>query len=198
MSPDALKISEIRSLEPVTAISGDFVETVDVDVAAKFLVSLDPSITEAPISSSEARKVLWKIDLIILPLLAVTVILSAVDKVIISNASILGMKTDTGLVGNQFSWVGSIFYFGFLLFEYPTAILIQKLPVAKLLAGLVFCWSVLMCCMAATQNFAGLAVVRFFMGCAEAGAFPIASIITVMWYSNKEQPIRVAIWYNQV
>ncbi len=168
------------------------------DVAAKFLSSVDQTITAEPVTPAEARKVLWKIDLVVLPLISGTVILSAVDKVIISNAAILGMKHDLKLIGNEYSWAGSIFYFGFLLFEWPTAVLIQRLPVAKLLAGIIFSWAVLLFCTAATQNFAGLATVRFIMGGAEAGAFPICSILTVMWYTTTEQPIRVAFWYNQV
>jgi MFS transporter, ACS family, allantoate permease len=199
MSSKPYNAPEKDNMEPiVTHEAGELAEKGHIDVAAKFLASIDPSVKDAPVTASEARKVLRKIDFIILPIIAGTVILSAVDKVIISNASILGMSHDLDLIGNQFSWVGSIFYFGFLIFEFPTAVLIQKLPVAKLLAGLVFCWAVLMCCTAATQEFAGLATVRFIMGCMEAGAFPIASIITVMWYTNKEQPIRVAFWYNQV
>lgn len=190
---------KVMPLEQTTTHgAGEVLEKGDMDVGADFLATVDPSIIAVPITPAESRKVLWKIDLIILPIIAGTVILSAVDKVIISNAAILGMRKDTHLVGNEFSWVGSIFYFGFLFFEWPTAILIQKLPVAKLLAGLIFCWAVLLCCSAATQNFAGLATVRFIMGCTEAGAFPIASILTVMWYSKREQPIRVAFWYNQV
>jgi MFS transporter, ACS family, allantoate permease len=78
----------------------------DIDVAAAFLAGLDPSVKDTPITEKEARKVLWKIDLSILPILAVTVIVAAVDKVVISNAAIYGMKTDTHLVGNEYSWVG--------------------------------------------------------------------------------------------
>jgi len=128
---------------------GEVLERGDVDVAAGFLATMDTSITADPIAPIESRKVLWKIDLIVLPVIAGTVILSAVDKVIISNAAILGMLKETNLSGNEFSWVGSIFYFGFLVFEWPTAVLIQKLPVAKLLAGLVFLWAVQLCCCAA-------------------------------------------------
>ncbi|KAL4794840.1 major facilitator superfamily domain-containing protein [Aspergillus venezuelensis] len=172
--------------------------TRDNDVAARFLASIDTSITETPISPSEARRVLWKIDLILIPLIMVTVILAAVDKVIISNASIYGMNEDTHLTGNQYSWVGSIFYFGYLLFEYPSALLMQKVPVAKLYSAMVFGWAVLMLCTAATQNFAGLATVRFIMGMLEASAFPISSILTVMWWKTSEQPLRVAFWFNQL
>ncbi|KAJ3522928.1 hypothetical protein NM208_g12657 [Fusarium decemcellulare] len=168
------------------------------DVAALFLANLDPEIKERTIAPEEARRVRWKIDLIVLPIIAGTVILSAVDKLVISNAAIMGMTDDLNLVGNEYSWTGSIFYLGFLIFEYPQAILIQRLPVAKLLAACILSWAVMLFCSAATHNFAGLAAVRFIFGCAEAGAFPTASILTVMWYSNREQPVRVAIWYNQL
>jgi MFS family permease len=151
-----------------------------------------------PIDPAEARRVLWKIDLLIIPLISGSIILSAVDKVIISNAAIYGMMTDTRLTSSMFSWVASIFYFGYLLFEYPSALLIQRLPVAKLLAFTVFLWAFLMGCTAATQNFAGLMAVRFIMGMSEATCNPIATIVTVMWYTKSEQPVRVAFWYNQV
>ncbi|KAJ5281315.1 Major facilitator superfamily domain general substrate transporter [Penicillium angulare] len=181
---------------------GDIIDSRDrdsgKDVAAQFLARLDPAIAAVPISEQEARRVLWKIDLILIPLIMVTVVLAAIDKVIISNAAIYGMKTDTHLTGNQYSWVGSIFYFGYLTFEYPAALLIQRLPVAKLYMGMVAGWAVMLLCTAATQNFAGLATVRFLMGMLEASVFPISSILTVMWWKTSEQPLRVAFWFNQL
>lgn len=169
----------------------------DVDVAAKFLQELDPAILRDPITPAEARKVLWKIDLIMIPMIMVTVVLAAVDKVIISNAAIYGMKTDTHLVGNQYSWVGSIFYFGYLLAEYPAAFLIQRFPIAKFYAVCIMGWAILLFCTAATHNFAGLATTRFIMGMLESVAFPVSSILTVMWWTTDEQPIRLAFWFNQ-
>jgi MFS transporter, ACS family, allantoate permease len=168
------------------------------DVAGGEIFNIDDDTRAEAITQAQARWVLWKIDLIILPLISGSVILSAVDKVIISNAAIYGMEADDHLSSGTFSWVGSIFYFGYLIFEYPSAILIQRLPVAKLLASTVMLWAILMCCTAATHNFAGLMVVRFIMGMTEAAVFPICSILTVMWYRRDEQPIRVAFWYNQV
>ena len=191
----------IASEEQKLAQTGEVVENShghDVDVAAKFLYELDPAILADPISPKEARKVLWKIDLIMIPLIMVTVVLAAVDKVIISNAAIYGMKKDAHLTGNEYSWVGSIFYFGYLAAEYPAALLIQRLPVAKFYAACIFAWAVILLCTAATQNFAGLAVVRFIMGVLESVVFPISSILTVMWWTTTEQPIRVAFYFNQV
>ncbi|OJD40372.1 allantoate permease [Diplodia corticola] len=169
----------------------------DIDVAARFLATLDDEVRETPITPEEARKVLWKIDLSILPLIWISAIVAAVDKVVISNAAIYGMKTDTHLVGDQYSWIGSIFYFGYLIFEYPSAFLIQRLPVAKFFSATVLVWAIMMCCTAATHNFAGLAAVRFIMGMAEACLFPVCNIMTVMWWTNQEQPIRAACWMSQ-
>ncbi|KAL2444305.1 MFS-type transporter cnsL [Exophiala dermatitidis] len=182
---------------PDVEIANSLSQQGDQDVAVTFLAGLDPSITEKEVTKEEARKVLWKIDLIILPLVAATIILAAVDKVIISNAAIYGMREDAHLTSDQYSWVGSIFYFGYLVLEYPSAILIQRLPVAKLLAGAVFSWGVIMMCIAATHNFGGLATCRFIMGMSEALIFPVSSILTVMWWTREEQPIRVAFWFNQ-
>ncbi|KAK7729015.1 hypothetical protein SLS57_002247 [Botryosphaeria dothidea] len=169
----------------------------DIEVAARFLSTLDDTVVETPITPQEARKVLWKIDLTILPLIWISTIIAAVDKVVISNAAIYGMKADTHLVGDQYAWVGSIFYFGYLLFEYPTSFLIQRFPVAKFFSVTVLVWAIMMCCTAATHNFAGLATVRFIMGMAEACLFPVCNIITVMWWKNSEQPIRAACWMSQ-
>ncbi|KAI6913518.1 MFS general substrate transporter [Hortaea werneckii] len=169
----------------------------DLDVAAGFLAKLDPSVKDLPISDKEARRCLWKIDLAILPILAFSVIIAAVDKVVISNAAIYGMKADTNLKEDEYSWVGSIFYFGYLIFEYPAGYILQKLPVARVFAVTSFCWGALMMCTAAAQNFGGLAACRFLMGMAEAFIFPLCALVTVMWWKNDEQPIRAAIYLSQ-
>ncbi|KAF4984068.1 hypothetical protein FZEAL_681 [Fusarium zealandicum] len=147
----------------------------DKDVVLDFIANLNPEIKTAPISAEESRKVLWKIDLIVLPLMVVTSILAAVDKNVIGNTALLGILQDTELVGNQLSW---------------------RFLVAKLLAITVVGWAALAMSMAAAHNFAGLATVRFLMGGLEAIVCPVNSIITVMWWTRTEQPIRTAIWLN--
>ena len=107
------------------------------------------------------------------------------------------MKADAHL-GSNYSWLGSIFYFGYLIAEYPSALLIQRLPNGKFLAACFLSWAIIMLCMAATHNFAGLAVCRFFMGMLESIIFPICSIFTVMWWTTAEQPMRLAFWFNEV
>lgn len=151
----------IAANEPAGDLEGNPTIPHDVDIAARFLAGLDPSIINEPISAKEARRVLWKLDLHILPVLTLVIIIAAIDKVIISNASIYGMLTDTHLTTAQFSWVASIFYFAYLGFEAPAGYLVQRLPIRSFLAAGVFGFGVLTFCTGATTSFASLAVVRF-------------------------------------
>lgn len=48
-----------------------------------------------------------------MPLLGFTYLLQLLDKVAIGYSALLNMRADLGLVGNQYSWATSIFYFGY-------------------------------------------------------------------------------------
>ncbi|KAJ4213708.1 hypothetical protein NW759_010704 [Fusarium solani] len=74
----------------------------------------------------EAKKVRQKIDWRIMPLMVVTNTIGAVDKIIVSNAALYGMIEDTRLVGQQYNWMVSIFYLGWLVAEYPANAILQK------------------------------------------------------------------------
>lgn len=58
--------------------------------------------------SSEAKAVLRKIDLRVMPILLVVYTLMLVDKNSISYANIMGIKEDTHLSASNYSWLGSI------------------------------------------------------------------------------------------
>ncbi|KAF0323842.1 allantoate permease [Colletotrichum asianum] len=148
--------------------------------------------------ASDVKRLVRKVDWRIMPFLWGYAVLSAVDKVIISNVALYGMLKDNNLVGQQYSWVGSIFYFGYLVAEFPAVNLMARFPIGKFLAITAMGWSVTTLLMAVTHNAAGLMALRFFMGMCEAPALPGLTLITVMWWRKKEQPLRVAIWSSTV
>lgn len=49
---------------------------------------------------------------------------------------------------------------------------------------------------AAATNFASLGALRALAGAAEACADPAFMLITSMWYTRKEQPLRIGLWYT--
>jgi hypothetical protein len=45
------------------------------------------------------------------------------------------------------------------------------------------------------HNFAGIAVQRFILGCLESVTTPAFILITSVWYTRSEQPLRVSTWW---
>jgi MFS family permease len=113
-----------------------------------------------------AKRVIRKIDMRILAIMFVTYNLNFMDKMILSSAAVFGLEEDNHLVGKQYSWAGSIFYFGYLFFEYPTTTLIQRLPVRKYLSGVSLPRGIIVASTAACSSFGGLATCRFLLGVA--------------------------------
>ncbi|TGO32876.1 hypothetical protein BHYA_0282g00070 [Botrytis hyacinthi] len=148
------------------------------------------------INPVEERRLIKKIDMVILPCLAVCYMFYYIDKTTLSYAAIFGIKDDLHLEGTKYSWLSSIFYFGWLAWAFPTNYLMQKFPVAKYLAFNIFMWGVLLMCQAAARNFTELAVLRALSGAAEGCSDSSFMIITSMWYTRREQPIRIGLWYS--
>ncbi|KGO77856.1 Major facilitator superfamily domain, general substrate transporter [Penicillium italicum] len=154
-----------------------------------------PDAGEQGTEHAMAKRVLRKIDRRLIPLLFITYMLNFMDKTILSSASVFGMRHDTGLVGQQYSWVSSVFYFGYLGWVYPTTLLIARLPAAKYLTANTLFWGAVVALTAACTNFGGLITVRFLLGVAEATITPAFMFITSTWYTRDEIPTRTGLWF---
>lgn len=75
----------------------------------------DPKEVHQILDPKEEARLQRKIDFMILPYLAVCYAFFYIDKTTLSYAAIFGIQTDLNLVGTQYSWLSSIFYFGFLV-----------------------------------------------------------------------------------
>ncbi|KAB8271287.1 major facilitator superfamily domain-containing protein [Aspergillus minisclerotigenes] len=107
-----------------------------------------------------------------------------VDKQTLGSSAILGIMDDAHLNSTQYNWLSSIFYFGYLLAEWPQNWALQRFPVAKWLAiNLVMC-------------FATLFVVRFFLGVAEASIVPAFLLILSMFFTYQEQAVLMPIMWS--
>ncbi|TLD16898.1 uncharacterized protein PgNI_01426 [Pyricularia grisea] len=143
-----------------------------------------------------ASRVLRKIDRNLIPVLFVTYMLNFMDKTILSSASVFGLKEDNNLQGQDYSWVSSIFYFGYFMWTWPTSLLIARLPVAKYMTANTLFWGVAVAMTAACTNYGGLLTVRFFLGIAEATITPAFMFLTSTWYTRDEIPFRTGIWFS--
>ncbi|GAB7329172.1 hypothetical protein MBLNU13_g00993t1 [Cladosporium sp. NU13] len=141
------------------------------------------------------RKLFWMVNRRVLFIMLGTYFCQSLDKGTLNFASIMGIKDDANLKGQEYSWLGTILYMGILAGEFPQNFLLQKLPVAKFLAFNVACWGAVVACSAASRNFASLMIVRFLLGMFESCVQPTFIILTSMWYTREEQALLTALWY---
>ncbi|PYI36122.1 hypothetical protein BP00DRAFT_442130 [Aspergillus indologenus CBS 114.80] len=80
------------------------------------------------------RWLLWKLDLFLIPTMGICYMLQYMDKLALSQATLLNRRQDLGLHGSQYTWCSAIFYFGYLAWSWPTSYLIVRLPLGKYLA----------------------------------------------------------------
>jgi hypothetical protein len=135
------------------------------DMAAQLLKQADHQVIVTP---EDNARVLRRIDWRILPLILFVYCLQSLDKTTLSYASVFGLIQDTNLVGDQFSWLGSVVYVAQLVFQPLIAWSLVKFPIGKFSATMVFFWGAVLCCMAASTNFAGLMATRLLLGAFEA------------------------------
>jgi MFS family permease len=165
----------------------------DGDVAMALFNS--PDEVNEPVDPAEERRVKRKIDWMILPYLAVCYAFFYIDKTTLSYAAIFGIRDDLKLVGTEYNWLSSIFYFGFLVAAFPQNFLMQRLPIGRYLGFNIFLWGAFLMLQAAAKDFATLAVLRALAGAAEACSDPSFMLITSMWYKREEQPRAMGTWY---
>lgn len=102
---------------------------------------LDPNEAYEELDPIEARKFERKIDFMILPYLLVCYAFFYIDKTTLSYAAIFGIDKDLNLKGTQYNWLSSIFYFGFLVWVFPTNFLMQRFPIGKWFRGFLVTWN---------------------------------------------------------
>lgn len=78
----------------------------DADEALKVLEGENGEVIE--LTPEDERSLLRKIDWNLMPLLCLVYGLNYLDKTTVSYASIMGLKDDLNLVGQQYSWIGSM------------------------------------------------------------------------------------------
>ncbi|KAF2021719.1 MFS general substrate transporter [Aaosphaeria arxii CBS 175.79] len=147
------------------------------------------------IDAATNKRLFWKINRRILVVQLVTYFCQSLDKGTLNFASIMGIKKDANLVGQEYQWLGTILYIGILCGEYPMNLLLLKFPVAKTLSVSVFIWGVVVACSTVSTNFAALMAVRFLLGFFESCVQPAMMLITSMWYTRDEQSLLNSLWY---
>lgn len=190
---DILDKDRIAHVDDVTTIGTEkVVDAVDAHDAK--LLELKAIVGEG--REEQEKKLLWKIDLRMLPMLMIIYVLNYLDRTNIATARLDSLEKDTGLHGNQYNTVIAIFYVGYVLTQVFSNLVLNKTRPSLLLPGVMCAWAVVSACSGAVQSYGGWIAIRFILGFVESPFFAGAIFLLSSWYTQKELATRLAIMYT--
>lgn len=158
----------------------------------------------------DEKKLVWKLDLHLVPIVMLTYLLSFLDRcatspsslfhftwltriisVNIGNARLYHMERDLGLVGNQYQIAVSILFVTYITFEVPSNLVLKKFTPSRWIAFITFSWGIVATLTGLVQSYGGLIACRVILGALEAGLFPGMSLYLTFWYTKNELALRV-------
>ncbi|KAJ9164838.1 MFS general substrate transporter [Coniochaeta hoffmannii] len=142
------------------------------------------------------RKLLWRLDLILIPWLCLLYLLAFLDRTNIGNAKIAGLSKDLGLSTGRYNATLTIFFVSYAVFEPLTNILLKRLRPSIFIPIIMVGWGAAMLGMGFVKNWSGLMAARWFLGLAEAGLFPGINYYLSCWYKRSEFGVRAAIFFS--
>ncbi|KAF2139294.1 uncharacterized protein K452DRAFT_74939 [Aplosporella prunicola CBS 121167] len=142
------------------------------------------------------RKLIWKLDLRIMPCLWLMIVLNYLDRNALANARIQGIEESLNLKGSQFNTAISVLFAGYIALQIPSNLILTRVRPSLYLPGCMAAWGVVSGLSAAVHNFEGLVIVRFFLGMVEAPYFPGALLLLSSWYTKRELALRTSVLYS--
>ena len=86
------------------------------------------------------KRLLWKCDLHVVPILTVLFMLAFLDRINIGNARLMGLEKDLGMTGHEYNVALFVFFIPYILFEVPSNMLLKKMKPSWWLSGIMFAW----------------------------------------------------------
>ncbi|KAK5377865.1 hypothetical protein LTR67_005454 [Exophiala xenobiotica] len=147
------------------------------------------------IDPAAERRLVWKFDLRILPVLAVMYLFNALDKGNLGNAKTAGLEDSLHLKGDDYNLILSIFFVPYVLTAPILGIAGKKFGPSRVLPVMMFCFGFSTLMIVAVKNFGGLMACRWFLGMAESAFFPLVIYYQTLFYRRGELARRLAMFY---
>ena len=138
-----------------------------------------------------------RIALRLLPFVFVMYIICYVDRVNVSFAN-LRMSADLGLSDRIFGFGAGIFFVGYVLFEIPGAVIVERWSARKWMARIMVTWGMVTILTAFIQTANQFYAARLLLGVAEASFFPGMIVYLTHWFRLSDRAKAIASLYAAV
>ncbi|KAJ6108563.1 hypothetical protein N7523_009886 [Penicillium sp. IBT 18751x] len=145
--------------------------------------------------TKQERKLILKLDLLIVPYAFLAYWTKYIDQANINNAYVSGLKEDLGLHGNELVQLQTIYTIGAVVGQLPFAYLFTKLPMHWIIPFMDIAWGIFTLIQYRANSYAELAAYRFLVGWFEAAYYPGMHYIFGSWYRCDEISRRGGLFY---
>ena len=137
---------------------------------------------DAATEASAMRKVYLRI----LPLAMLLYFLCYIDRINVSFAA-LTMNKDIGLDAWTYGISSTAFYLGYVVFEVPSNLIMDKVGARIWIARIMVTWGIASAATAAVVGPTSFLIVRFLLGAGEAGLFPGMLLLFTYWFPDRHR-----------
>lgn len=137
------------------------------------------------------RKVTWRL----MSFLILAVLVNAIDRINISFAK-LHMAQDIALSDAAYGTGAAAFYLGYILFEVPSNLYLQRVGARATLARIMMLWGAVTACSAFIGSANQFIVARFALGVAESGFFAGVILYLTFWFPSAMRGRIIAVFLS--
>ncbi|KAJ6153745.1 hypothetical protein N7470_006704 [Penicillium chermesinum] len=142
------------------------------------------------------RRLLWKLDVRILPVLALLFLCSFLDRTNVGNAKIIGLEKDIKISDHQYDIGLAIYYLFYICSELPSNLVLKKVSPKIWLPFLTITWGIITMCLGFVQNYGSFVAVRALLGVAEGGLLPGMILYLSSFYRRADLALRIGLFYT--
>ncbi|ETN38742.1 uncharacterized protein HMPREF1541_06780 [Cyphellophora europaea CBS 101466] len=135
-----------------------------------------------------------KIDLYIIPTVAILYLFCFIDRANIGNARLAGFEMDLALQGYDYNTVLSVFYISYIVFEIPSNMACKWIGPGWFIPAISLGFGIMTVCFAFVRTFSAACGVRFLLGLFEAGMLPGIAYYMSRWYRRAELAFRLSMY----
>lgn len=129
----------------------------------------------------------------LLPFLFTLFVIAFLDRVNVSYAA-LEMTHDLNFSNRVFGFGSGIFFVGYLLFEIPGCLIVERWSARKWFSRIMVTWGLITVLMAFIRTPMHFYTVRILLGVAEAGFFPGILVYLTHWFRSEDRAKACAIF----
>jgi ACS family tartrate transporter-like MFS transporter len=144
--------------------------------------------TDSALGARTIRKMQWRI----LPFIFLLYVVAYLDRFNIGFAA-LTMNKDLAISSQQYGLLVGMFFFGYVLFEVPSNLLLHRIGARIWIARILITWGMVALLTGFVRNLHELYIARFLLGVAEAGYYPGVVLYLTYWFRQRERAHAIAV-----